>query len=196
MSYHRNQSPLYKISSPRMLARVLQVSMAELEELQSDLDPYKRWTDPKSGRPIQEPRPRLEKVHRRIGMLLARIEVPDYLHFARKGRSYITNAAAHSVRASCAKIDIRKFYPSARAQAVYHFFRDRMECAGGVAGILARLLTVDGHLPTGSSASPILSYFAYEDMYHELNTLALDAGCVMTVYVETSSSPAPVRVAA
>ena len=29
-------------------------------------------------------------------------------------------------------------------------------------------LTVDGHLRLGSSSSPILSYFAYEDMFDAL----------------------------
>lgn len=117
-------------------------------------------------------------------MLLARIDTPPYLHSAKKGRSYISNAAAHSVEGGCVKIDVRRFYPSARAQAVYHFFRDRMACEGDVAGMLAKLLTVDGHLPTGSSASPIASYFAYEDLFHELSVLAEACGCKMTVYVD------------
>ena len=59
-----------------------------------------------------------------------------------------------------------------------------MACAGDVAGILARLLTVDGHLATGSSVSPILSYFAYEDMFSEIEELAVQRGCEMTCYVD------------
>ncbi|MDF3606703.1 reverse transcriptase family protein [Paracoccus sp. DMF-8] len=184
MIYQRDQSALYKISSPQMLADRLLISMEDLEGLLHDPDPYKRWIDKKTGRAIQEPRPRLACIHRRIALLLSRIATPDYLHSARKGRSYITNASVHGVETRCAKIDVRKFYPSARAQAVYHFFLDRMACAGDVAGMLSKLLTVDGHLPTGSSASPILSFFAYEDMFDELSILAANAGCVMTVYVD------------
>ena len=184
MSHDRNQSILYKVTSPQMLADRLLISREELDALLADADPYKRWIDKKSGRAIQEPRPRLAKVHRRIAMLLARIDTPPYLHSAKKGRSYISNAAAHSVEDGCVKIDVRRFYPSARAQAVYHFFRDRMACEGDVAGMLAKLLTVDGHLPTGSSASPIVSYFAYEDLFHELSVLAEACGCKMTVYVD------------
>lgn len=184
MSYDRNQSILYKVTSPQMLADRLLISRGELDALLADADPYKRWIDKKSGRAIQEPRPKLAKVHRRIAMLLARIDTPPYLHSAKKGRSYISNAAAHSVDDGCVKIDVRKFYSSARAQAVYHFFLDRMACDGDVAGMLAKLLTVDGHLPTGSSASPIVSYFAYEDLFHELAVLAEACGCKMTVYVD------------
>mmetsp|Transcript_7207 Transcript_7207/g.12567 ORF Transcript_7207/g.12567 Transcript_7207/m.12567 type:complete len:221 (+) Transcript_7207:993-1655(+) len=101
-----------------------------------------------------------------------------------KGRSYITNARSHSANTGCVKIDVRKFYPSVRSQAVHHFFAERMLCAGDVAGMLTKLLTVDGHLPTGSSSSPILSYFAYEDMFEELAALAKAKGCIMTVYVD------------
>lgn len=184
MSHDRNQSILYKVTSPQMLADRLLISREELDALLTDADPYKRWIDKKSGRAIQEPRPRLAKVHRRIATLLSRIDTPPNLHSAKKGRSYISNAAAHSVEDGCVKIDVRRFYPSARAQAVYHFFLDRMSCDGDVAGMLAKLLTVDGHLPTGSSASPIVSYFAYEDLFHELAVLAEACGCKMTVYVD------------
>lgn len=184
MSYPRNQSIFYKITSPQMLADRLRVTFDELNELCAATDNYKRWTDKKTGRPIQEPKPKLDKVHKRVAWLLAKIETPDYLHSAIRGRSYITNASGHSVDACCVKIDVRKFYPSVRSQAVHHFFLDRMLCSGDVAGILTKLLTVDGHLPTGSSSSPILSYFAYEDMFDALAKLAASKGCVMTVYVD------------
>lgn len=184
MSYERNQSILYKVTSPQMLAKRLLMSREELDALLADADPYKRWIDKKSGRAIQEPRPRLAKVHRRVATLLASIETPAYLHSAKKGRSYISNAAAHSVEDGCVKIDVRRFYPSTRVQAVYHFFLDRMACAADVAGTLAKLLTVDGHLPTGSSASPIVSYFAYEDLFDELSALAESVGCKVTVYID------------
>lgn len=184
MSYPRNQSIFYKVTSPQMLADRLRVTLDELNELCAALDNYKRWTDKKTGRPIQEPKPKLDKVHKRVAALLAKIDTPDYLHSAIKGRSYITNASGHSVNTGCVKIDVRKFYPSVRSQAVHHFFLDRMLCTGDVAGILTKLLTVDGHLPTGSSSSPILSYFAYEDMFEALAALAKANGCIMTVYVD------------
>lgn len=184
MSYPRNQSIFYKITSPQMLADRLRVPLDELNDLCKAKDNYKRWTDRKTGRPIQEPKPNLDKVHKRVARLLAKINTPDYLHSAIRGRSYITNASGHTVYEGCAKIDVKKFYPTVRAQAVHHFFRDRMHCTGDVAGILTKLLTVDGHLPTGSSSSPILSYFAYEDMFEALAQLAIKNDCTMTVYVD------------
>ncbi len=156
----------------------------QLEQLLEADDNYIRWTDKETGRPIQRPKPLPERLHKRVGVLLSRIETPDFLHSAIRGRSYISNASQHDANQPTVKIDIRKFYPSTRAQAVFHFFRDRMLCDGDVAGILARLLTVDGHLATGSSASPILSYFAYEDMFAEIEALAVSRGIAMTCYVD------------
>ena len=70
-----------------------------------------------------------------------------------------------------------------------------MLCSGDVATILAKLLTVDGHLPTGSSASPILSYFAYADMFTEISDLARQRECKMTIYIDdmTFSGPGATR---
>ncbi len=183
-AYPKNQSRLYKITSPAQLAERLLVEPDQLNRLLKADDNYLRWTDKKTGRPIQQPKPLLGGVHKRVGVLLSRIETPDFLHSAIKGRSYISNASQHDPNQPTVKIDVRKFYPSTRAQAVFHFFRDRMMCDGDVAGMLARLLTADGHLATGSSASPILSYFAYDDMFAEIEALAVDRGSEMTCYVD------------
>lgn len=184
LAYPKNQSWFYKITSPAQLADRLFLEPEQLDRLLKADENYVRWTDKKTGRPIQQPKPLLEGVHKRVGVLLSRIETPEFLHSAIKGRSYISNASRHDPNHPTVKIDVRKFYPSTRAQAVFHFFRDRMMCDGDVAGMLARLLTVDGHLATGSSASPILSYFAYDDMFAEIEALAVDRDSVMTCYVD------------
>ncbi|MDE0153236.1 MAG: reverse transcriptase family protein [Gammaproteobacteria bacterium] len=184
-AYPRNQSRLYKIKSPAQLADVLNIKKHQLESLAKySNENYHRWTDEASGRAIQRPKPMLEKIHIRAAQLLGRIETPEFLHSAVKGRSYISNAEQHVFGQPTVKADIRRFYPSTRAPAVFHFFQDRMHCVGDVSGILAQLLTVDGHLATGSSVSPILSFFAYEDMFDEIENLALRYECGMTCYVD------------
>ena len=182
--YSRNQSRLFRLKSPAQLCQELKLAREQLNRLLRAKDNYIRWVDQESGRPIQRPKPILENAHKRVAVLLGRIETPDFLHSAVKARSYVTNAAAHRPDVATVKIDIKKFYPSTRAQEVFHFFRDRMECDGDVAGMLARLLTVDGHLATGSSASPILSFFAYEEMFHEMEQLAASRQCEMSCYVD------------
>jgi RNA-directed DNA polymerase len=155
-----------------------------LKRLEKKVEKFRVWQDQKTKRWIQQPEPKLKKIHERIWRLLSRIETPDYLHSAIKGRSYISNASSHSADQPSVKSDIMKFYPSIRAQAVFAFFHERMLCARDVAGKLTELLTYNGHLPTGSSASPILSYFAYEDMFEEINAVAVQRGCLMTCYVD------------
>jgi hypothetical protein len=136
------------------------------------------------GRDIQWPKPTLRRIQKRAADLLGRIETPDFLHSAKKGRSYITNADQHGSSLPSVKIDIRKFFQSVRAPAVFHFFKDKMLCAPGVAGIISRMFTLDKHLPTGGNVSPILSYFAYMDMFAEIDDLAKRSGCVMTCLMD------------
>jgi len=179
-----HQSRLYCVKSPAQLADHLGVAESELQRLLGTKDNFLIWPDKKSGRLIEEPKPRLRIIHDRVADLLARIEPPSYLYSAVKGRSYISNAQQHDATAATVKIDIRRFYPSIRAANVYHFFLDHMKCAGDVAGMLTKLLTVSGHLPTGSSVSPILSFYAHLPMFEEINALALANGSVMTCYVD------------
>lgn len=183
-AYPRDQSKLYNIISPAQLRDLLNIKERKLIRILDRRDNYICWVDEKSKRDIQKPKPFLDIIHKRIATLLSRIETPDFLHSAIKGKSYVTNAAQHSPNFPSIKIDIRKYYPSVRAQAIFHFFCNRMKCAQDVAGILTKLLTVDGHLATGSSVSPILSYYAYEDMFQEMAALAGERGCVMTCYVD------------
>lgn len=59
-----------------------------------------------------------------------------------------------------------------------------MECRSDAAMLLAKILTVDGHLPTGSPVSPILSYYAHKRMFDEIARLAGDLDLNFTLYVD------------
>lgn len=162
-----------------------------MEDLVKASENYIRFEHRQTGRSIQWPKPKLRAVHKRASILLSRIETPEFLHSAIKGHSYITNATEHTTAHPSVKVDIKKFFQSVRAAAVFHFFKDTMKCKEDVAGILTVLLTVDGHLPTGSSVSPILSYFAYCDMFDKIQKLALARGCTMTCYVDDMTFTGP-----
>jgi len=181
--YPLNQSPFYKIKSPAQLADILGIDRKALTPIASGSGNYIRFENSK-GRAIEWPKPTLRRIQKRIANLLGRIETPDFLHSAKKGRSYITNADQHSPLFPTVKIDIRKFFQTVRAPAVFHFFRDKMLCAPDVAGILARICTVDKHLPTGGNVSPILSYFSYLDMFDELHALAIQYDCKLTCLMD------------
>jgi len=181
---------LYAINSKRDLARRLStpavpVSIEALEKLAKDAGNFRLFCAKSSGgRAIQEPVRELQKIHKRIHTLLSRIETPTYLHSARKGMSYLTNARSHNASAATIKIDVKKFFQSVPRTAIRKFFADSMKCRGDVASILADILTYEGHLPTGSSASPIVSYYAFKKMFDELRELAVSADLRMTCYVD------------
>jgi hypothetical protein len=183
---------LQAISSPADLARRLSTgtdifSVAELRSLAKDEGNFHHFEirkEAKSSRPIQEPTRRLQQIHKRIHKLLARVEVPAYLHSAVRGKSYISNAAAHDATQPTIKIDIQKFYPSVPRASIYTFFFVAMKCRRDVAGLLADLLTCKAHLPTGSSASSIMSFYAFKPMFDEIERFAQSKNLTMTCYVD------------
>jgi len=133
---------------------------------------------------VQVPNGSLMKVLQRIKDRLSKIAMPSFIHCPAPGRSYITNAKAHINSREVRSLDIRKYFPSSQSGRVYWFFYEVMRCSPDVAGILTKLSTVDGHLPTGSPLSPILSYFAHMDMWEAINEQVESAGCTLTVYMD------------
>jgi RNA-directed DNA polymerase len=199
--YPINQSCLYKVGSRTRLADLLFLDKADLAGLVGEKN-YKVFTipekiDPFSGklkkkRIVQDPKQSLRRVHDRILHLLNRIEIPAYVHSAVKGRSYRSNAAAHTTAAhEVATFDIKAFYPSVSSLLVRDFFRDKLKCAPDVATALAGLCTYNSALPTGSPLSPLLSYFSCEDMFESLNQLALRNGLAFTCYVDDLTFSGP-----
>lgn len=185
------QSPFFKMGSPQRLAKVLGVDLNRLEEMANrpaaeNYNLFSITRDDKK-RSVQEPKVHVQRLHMRVCDLLTRIEPPEYLHSAIKRRSYLTNARAHVVGGGAVKVDVRKFFPSVTQRAVRGFFLGTMQCAPDVAALLSKLLTVDGHLATGSSVSPILSFYAHRQMFEEIAALTQARGLVMTCYVDDLS---------
>jgi RNA-directed DNA polymerase len=177
-------SPAYlavRISTPRF-----KIEADELQLLAKDVGNFNVFPRKERGkeRLIQEPKARLQRVHLRVHKLLSRVAVPDYLHSAVKGRSYISNAAAHRAEVRAIKIDVKKFFRSVPRVAVFKFFKEKLKCRDDVAGLLAQLLTFNGYLPTGSSASPIISFYSFKPMFDAIATLAEKNNLSMTCYVD------------
>lgn len=184
-SYKIDQSPLYKLSRRKRLAELLGFDLRHLETLASRTENYHQF-DIRQGtktRHVQVPKRAMERVHRRLFTLLERIEKPPYIHSGTKGRSYITNAKAHVGDVPIVKLDIKKFYPSIKSDRIFRFFRERMKCSPDVAGLLTRLCTVNGHIPTGSCVSQLLAYFAAAPLFEELSA-ATGPSIQFTCYVD------------
>lgn len=199
-SYALNQCALFKVQSKKRLAELLQIDLPDLVNLSKQKSQYKIFTlDEKSceftgkitkARQVEEPKGELRRVHDRIRDLLSRVALVEYAHAAVKGRSYRSNAVAHSKSDVVATFDIRKFYPSTGESHIVDFFFRDMQCSADVANLLGKILCFrafemsKGCLPTGSPASPIVSVYANKPMFDSLNRLAKSTSLVFTCYVD------------
>ena len=141
--YALRDSPLYRLSSRKRMLTILKMTAEESTSIRrkrvynlfetqdrykSDLPALKH-----KARQIQSPEAVLKRVQTRLANLLARIELPNYLHSARKGRSYKSNARAHAFGHSVARIDIKKFYERAHASYIHTYFLEELKCSRDVA---------------------------------------------------------------
>ena len=191
--YPLHQSPLFKIVGIGRLEAVLGIKVDKLDRLLA-AENYRVWTNAK-GREIQQPIKWLAQVHKRIGSLLARIELPDYV-FSQKGRSYADNARYHAGDTPVGKTDISSFYPSTTRQMVWRMFSNDFKCANDVADILADICCYkQAHLPTGSSLSGRIAFFAAKPAFDAVKERASRGGSRMSLYVDdiTLSGPSATK---
>ena len=67
---------------------------------------------------------------------------------------------------------------------MYRFFSGHMRCSPDVSSLLCDLCCYNGAIPTGSSVSQLLAFFASLPLFEEIDTLAKDSDLVFTVYVD------------
>lgn len=184
--YDVNQSPFYRLRTKRRLARLLGLTPQELRRLLRDLR-YSVWTETNEKgkkRTIENPSAQLKRAQRKIANLLSRIQTDVALYCPAKGRSYVSNAKQHAGAKVIRTLDIRKYFPSTTANRVSWFWHQWMGCSPDVAMVLTRLCTFEGHLPTGSPLSPIMSYLAHVDMWRRVAAIANETGCALTIYID------------
>lgn len=189
-----NQSALYKVTSPRKLANILNRTEIAIDALLQSDENYREFTlleehNPfskkrKKARLVQTPYSELRSVHQRLLKLLQRIQYPDYAHAGVKKRSYRSNAQAHQNSKEVATFDLTNYYGSVKSHHVYDFFLKQLKCAKDVAGIITRLSTHKNCLPTGSPLSPLLALHSSLTMFDDLESLAIKYGLVFTCYVD------------
>ena len=186
-SYPLNQSPFYRLASRQKLAKALWTSLKVLEQIaNSGAAEYKQFPKKVGAktRHIECPKGQLYKIASSLNRLLGRICVSDYVHSGVKGKSYHSNAKAHQTDVRVAKIDVKQFFPSASYKFVYKCFLLTFQCSPDVASVLTKLSTINGHIPTGSPSSTIISYYAYKPMFDEIDELAKSNGLTMSLCVD------------
>ena len=180
--YPIHQSPLYKIKGIGQFEKVLGIKWNSVPKLLKSKNFHAFVND--DGRLIQTPIYRMKSLHKRIGSLLSKIELPEYLH-SKKGFSYVTNAKVHVGKTPLIKTDIHKFYPSTSRLMVYLMFVREFKCAKDIAHRLADICCYEQkHLPTGSKISGYIAFFAAQPIFNEIDSLAKQYSCKLTLYVD------------
>lgn len=190
-SYPIHQSPLFCLTTHKRLAELLRISAKELDELCADTN-YRVWED--KGRQIESPKSRLKSVHSRFAAIFRRIETPDWLMSGKKGRSYVDNARYHAGSDYALNVDVRGFYKSTRRERVYQFFIHVLMMNHDVAWTLSHLLTWNGIVPTGSPASQLIAFWAFEKKFRKIAELAKQQGLLFSVYVDDLTFSGPTRI--
>jgi hypothetical protein len=108
-------------------------------------------------RTIAAPDPQLKKVQRLINRrLLQRLPVHRCATGFTRGRSIVTNAAAHVGKEVVVRLDICSFFASTSAKRIRKYFRT-IGWSREAADLLDKLCTWRGALPQGAPTSPRLS---------------------------------------
>lgn len=186
--YPLERSPLFELGGPRELAALMQLSIAQIHRIAADPEYHFFDEAPKregkAARHIQDPLGDTQTLHYRFAKFLNRIERPAFLHSATRGRSHISNAEAHKGVHPVVCADIEKFYENTTRAHVKAFILRDLHWPMDLATTMADALTVNGHLPTGSAVSPILSYFTHRQMFSEIEATCVAAGCTLTLFVD------------
>lgn len=194
--YDINQCALYKCKSKKRLALLLKVQYAELKQVNDNLQ-YHLFEINKSNstekRLITAPHEHLKSIQSRILSLLTYVLRPSWLNSGERGKSYINNGKDHINANYVLTIDIKNFYDNCKRNYIYLFFLEKLKTAPDIAELLTNIVTYNGLIPTGSPTSQLISFYAYMDMFMEINSTATVMGCKFTLYVDdmTFSSQTP-----
>ena len=160
--------PLYPcepIRNLHALASALRVPEEELAELAKLANKSYSKVPPKPGKKPREcfnAKPRLKAVHKKIKeAIFHRVEFPMYLTGSIKGRDYILNADLHKNKAVLICEDVKKFFPSVRAERVKDVWINVFGFSEDVALLLTQLTTKDGGLPQGAITSSYLANLVF-----------------------------------
>lgn len=185
-SYNFTQSIFYKLKSKKKLAEILNCEVADLKLYKSSNNlGYNCFQD--NGRDIQHPIDKLNLIHNRIASQLSRIQTPDYIHYAKRECSNLTNAKTHIGCKQLISFDISSYYNNISQLKIKNFFQNQMNCSPDIAFILSKICTYDNHLPTGSQLSVYLCNLVNMEMFDEMYELALSHRLKFSVYADDIS---------
>lgn len=187
------ESCLYKITSHSRLAEILDWtgSPEALRAFARRAENYSRFTEKRPGkkdRLVEAPAPMTKRMQATFLAFLKQVRVPDYLESAIVGRSYLTNSQRHCDKRGCTvTVDIASFFQSISRSRVEEFFVTSFCHERDVAATVSHLLCCDGHLATGSPASPLVSFWALKNFFDRIDARAQARGVLFTLYIDDIS---------
>ena len=144
---------------------------------------------------IEEPSPDLARVQKRLHSELRKVETPPWLMSGKRGIRPQDNALAHCGTVYVVNVDIEAFFQSTKREFVYRCFERQFGMTDDVASLLADLVTYNGHIPTGTSTSQLVAFWAYKQTFERIESLCESNKIVMTLWVDdvtfSSSTPFP-----
>lgn len=185
--YLFSDSPWTQDLTQRDLAELIRWKKHQLEALVRDKERYTKRKTELIGSKLRDlavPTGKLRTVHERLKFHLNKIKQPPYLFSPRKGRSQRDNAEHHVDQVQVLSLDIKQFYPSTSDE---HIFRWAYHVAGlrsDVAGLLVKVVAIDGKMPFGSPVSPVLTTHVHRPMFDEIYELCRSQGLKMSLWVD------------
>lgn len=183
-SYPLENSLLFRLRNRRKLEKHLGTSKGYLKKSNLIKNIKYHQFDTDKGRHIENPNNQLKAIHKRLMRLLQRIETPKFLNSGKKGCSHIKNTSVHTKNNYVLTVDIKSFYGSCRQHHIHKMFKNTFKMSDDIAAALTRLVTFDGHLPTGSPVSQILAYWTFNEMFNEIMFICDINNITFSLYVD------------
>jgi RNA-directed DNA polymerase len=185
--YAFEASPWVQDLNQRDLAALLGTTKGRLETLIGEKDKYTHRRAVRIGskdRQLAVPVGKLRTVHERLKFHLNKIKQPEYLFSPRKGKGQRDNAAHHAGQNQFLGLDIKQFYPSTTQEHIFRWSYHVAGLKGDVAGMIAKLVAIDGKMPFGSPVSPVLTTHVHRAMFDEIYELCQARGLRMSLWVD------------
>ncbi len=185
-TYPFERSPLFKLDNFSKICGLLKIRKRDLQWIKQGNQNYRVFDRIENGktREIQEPKPPLKVIHKRLLILLCRLPFPPYILSGRKGKSSLENSSVHRENSIVYKEDIQKYFPSCKKEYVFRFFNKRFFIKDDVAWKITALILYRDGIPTGSPVSQAIAYWAYADAFDEVYRFSMKRGVTFTLWVD------------